>query len=229
MALGSVLFLALLLRPIVAQLGSAGQAIERTCIAIAAWSALALVLCETATVALQTAVLVGTVDLSLARRAAREFRRRRAGEGDRGGADRADPVRTRAARADDAAAGARRDRAGRGDADHACRRAARSPHAAAAGGVPAPVRRGDLDRRHSVLPGGAQPRAERAVMAADRRAVLAHVDGRRRLHRGERPDHEHRLYRRLGGLLRHRLWRDGRCQDRDVPDAARLSAAATSC
>ena len=36
MALGSVLFLALLLRPIVAHLGSAGQAIERTCIAIAA-------------------------------------------------------------------------------------------------------------------------------------------------------------------------------------------------
>ena len=66
MALGGVLFLALLLRPIVAHLGSAGQGIERSCIAIAAWSALALVICEAATVALQSAVLVGTVDLSIA-------------------------------------------------------------------------------------------------------------------------------------------------------------------
>jgi putative copper resistance protein D len=64
-ALGSVLFLALLLRPIVARLGPAGEHIERTCTAIAAWSALALVLCEAATVALQSAVLIGTVDLSL--------------------------------------------------------------------------------------------------------------------------------------------------------------------
>ena len=50
MALGSVLFLALLLRPIVANLGSTGPGIERGCIAIAAWSALALVVCEAATV-----------------------------------------------------------------------------------------------------------------------------------------------------------------------------------
>ena len=90
MALGGVLFIALLLRPIVARLGSAGQGIERTCIAITAWSALALVLCEAATVALQSAVLVGTVDLSIARRAARGVRHRRPGEGDRRGADRAD-------------------------------------------------------------------------------------------------------------------------------------------
>ena len=65
-ALGSVLFLALLLRPMVAQLGAAGQGTERTCTAIAAWSALALVLCEATTVALQTAVLVGTVDITVA-------------------------------------------------------------------------------------------------------------------------------------------------------------------
>jgi copper resistance protein D len=65
-ALGSVLFLALLLRPMVAQLGAAGQGTERTCTAIAAWGALALVLCEATTVALQTAVLVGTVDLTVA-------------------------------------------------------------------------------------------------------------------------------------------------------------------
>ena len=65
-ALGGVLFIALLLRPIVSQLGSTGQGIERTCTAIAAWSALALVLCEAASVTLQSAVLVSTVDLSLA-------------------------------------------------------------------------------------------------------------------------------------------------------------------
>lgn len=65
-ALGSVLYLTLLLRPIVDQLGSAGQRVERACTAIASWSALALVLCEAATVALQSAALVGTVDLSVA-------------------------------------------------------------------------------------------------------------------------------------------------------------------
>ncbi len=62
---GAVLFLALLLHPLVANLGSVGQRIERICIAIAAWSALGLVLCEAITVALQSAVLIGTVDLSL--------------------------------------------------------------------------------------------------------------------------------------------------------------------
>jgi copper resistance protein D len=65
-ALGGVLFLALLLRPIMTRLGSAGPDIERSCLALTAWSALALVLCEAATVALQTAVLVGTVDLTIA-------------------------------------------------------------------------------------------------------------------------------------------------------------------
>jgi putative copper resistance protein D len=65
-SLGGVLFLALALRPIVPQLGSAAAGIERGCIAIAAWSALALVLCEAATVALQSAVLVGTLDLPIA-------------------------------------------------------------------------------------------------------------------------------------------------------------------
>ncbi len=65
-ALGGVLFIALLMRPLVSRLGSTGQAIERTCVSIAAWSALAMVLCEVATVTLQSAVLVGTVDLSIA-------------------------------------------------------------------------------------------------------------------------------------------------------------------
>jgi putative copper resistance protein D len=65
-ALGGVLFIVLLVRPLLPHLGSTGQDIERTCTAIAAWSALALVLCEAATVGLQAAVLMGTVDLSLA-------------------------------------------------------------------------------------------------------------------------------------------------------------------
>ena len=221
MALGGVLFLALLLRPIVAHLGVAGQGIERTCIAIAAWSALALVLCEAATVALQSAVLVGTVDLSIADTLRADFAI-------------AGLVKTTAAALIALTLFALGQRApitpllvlaaielAAATLDHACRRAAGSPHAAAAGGVPAPVRRGDLDRRHSVLPGRAWPRPERSVLAHDRRALLAHVDGRRRLHRGERPYHEPGLHRRLGRLLRHRLWRDGRRQDRDVPDAAR--------
>jgi copper resistance protein D len=65
-ALGGVLFIALLMRPLVSRLGSAGQGIERTCISIAAWSALAVVLCEAVSVTLQCAVLVSTVDLSIA-------------------------------------------------------------------------------------------------------------------------------------------------------------------
>ena len=65
MALGGVLFLALLARPLAPRLGSVGQGIERGCARITAWSAIALLVCEGATVALQTAVLVGTVDLSI--------------------------------------------------------------------------------------------------------------------------------------------------------------------
>src|SRR3954467_2125546 len=65
MALGGVLFLVLLLHPIVPQLGSSGQSIQRACIAITAWSAIALTLCEAATVALQATVLAGTVDLPI--------------------------------------------------------------------------------------------------------------------------------------------------------------------
>ena len=65
MTLGGVLFLALVARPFAARLGSAGQRIEHDCARITAWSAVALLACEIATVALQTAVLVGTVDLSI--------------------------------------------------------------------------------------------------------------------------------------------------------------------
>jgi copper resistance protein D len=65
MTLGGVFFIAFLLRPFASRLGVVGQSIERTSIAIAACSAMALVLCEVTTIALQGAVLIGTVDLSL--------------------------------------------------------------------------------------------------------------------------------------------------------------------
>ncbi len=73
MALGGVLFLALLVRPLAPRLGIAGQRIERECTRFTAWSAIALLLCEALTVALQAAVLIGTVDLSLRDVLAAEF------------------------------------------------------------------------------------------------------------------------------------------------------------
>jgi putative copper resistance protein D len=65
-ALGSVLFLVLLVRPVMARLGASEQSIEPAAIATAALSASVLALCEAAAVALQTVVLVSTVDLSVA-------------------------------------------------------------------------------------------------------------------------------------------------------------------
>ncbi|MDR3474418.1 MAG: CopD family protein [Devosia sp.] len=65
MALGGVLFLTLLARPLAPRLGSVGDAILDGTARIAGWSAIALLLAEAATVALQTAVLMDTVDLSL--------------------------------------------------------------------------------------------------------------------------------------------------------------------
>jgi putative copper resistance protein D len=65
MAVGSVLFLALLARPLAPSLGVAGASILRDTARIAAWSAVGLVACEAATVALQGAVLMDTVELSL--------------------------------------------------------------------------------------------------------------------------------------------------------------------
>ncbi len=63
MTLGGVLFIALLARPLQRPLGPPGEAILAGCGRITAWSALGLVLCEASTVAMQAAVLVGTVDL----------------------------------------------------------------------------------------------------------------------------------------------------------------------
>jgi putative copper resistance protein D len=62
MALGGVIFLVFLALPLAGRIGP-GVAVDTA--RIAAWSALALIVCEAATVALQAAVLTDTVDLSL--------------------------------------------------------------------------------------------------------------------------------------------------------------------
>ncbi len=62
MALGGVLFLVLLARPL---LRVVGTGVPRRTAAIAAWSALGLAGAEAATVALQTAVLAGTLDIGV--------------------------------------------------------------------------------------------------------------------------------------------------------------------
>ncbi len=64
MAVGGVLFLVGLVRPFAATLPDGAALARRTGI-IAGWSALALVACELLAVALQAAVLMGSVDLSL--------------------------------------------------------------------------------------------------------------------------------------------------------------------
>ena len=61
--LGALLFLVLLARPLAPTLGTPASLVLRGTVCVAAWSAAALVLCEAATVALQTAVLIGTLDL----------------------------------------------------------------------------------------------------------------------------------------------------------------------
>ncbi len=63
-ALGGVLFLLLLARPLAAELPG-GHGIARSTAVIAGWSALALVACEGLTLALQAAVLASTVELTL--------------------------------------------------------------------------------------------------------------------------------------------------------------------
>jgi putative copper resistance protein D len=73
MALGGVFFLALLARPLAPRLGIAGAAVVRGTQQIAAWSAIALLLCEATTVALQTAVLAGTIDLPVTEVLAAQF------------------------------------------------------------------------------------------------------------------------------------------------------------
>ena len=62
MALGGVLFLVLLARPL---LRSIGTGVPRRTAVLAAWSAVALAVTETMTVALQAAVLMGTLDIGI--------------------------------------------------------------------------------------------------------------------------------------------------------------------
>src|SRR5580692_7380586 len=62
MALGGVLFLVFLARPL---LRSIGTGVPRRTAALAAWSAVALAVTETLTVALQAAVLMGTLDIGI--------------------------------------------------------------------------------------------------------------------------------------------------------------------
>ena len=64
LALGGVLFLLLLARPLAAELTGGGTIARRTRL-IAGWAALGLVLSEALTLALQAAVLISTVELSL--------------------------------------------------------------------------------------------------------------------------------------------------------------------
>ncbi|GGF06821.1 copper resistance protein [Aliidongia dinghuensis] len=66
MALGGILFLIFLARPFADALGTVGDDILRRTRRIAGWAAVALIVCEAATIALQGAVLIGTVDLSFA-------------------------------------------------------------------------------------------------------------------------------------------------------------------
>jgi putative copper resistance protein D len=62
MAVGGALFLVLLARPL---LRAIGTGVQRRTTTMAAWSAVGLAIAATSTVALQTAVLVGTVDIGL--------------------------------------------------------------------------------------------------------------------------------------------------------------------
>jgi copper resistance protein D len=72
-AVGGVFFLALLVRPLASRLGRAGQGIAAGTALIAGLGALALLLSEAATVALQAAVLMDTVDLTLRQVLTAEF------------------------------------------------------------------------------------------------------------------------------------------------------------
>jgi putative copper resistance protein D len=71
--LGAVLFLAFLARPLAPRLGRTGQGIAAGTARLAGYAAIALVLSEAATVALQAAVLMDAVDLSVRQVMTAEF------------------------------------------------------------------------------------------------------------------------------------------------------------
>ena len=84
MAIGRVLFLVLLARPFAPRLAEGAEIARRTA-RLAAWSALALALCEGLSVAMQCAVLMDTLELPLTGVLGAEFRGRRAAEDGGGG------------------------------------------------------------------------------------------------------------------------------------------------
>jgi putative copper resistance protein D len=63
MALGGVLVIAFLARPLAARLGAPGAALLRGSARLTAWAAVGMVLCSAGAVALEAAALVGTIDL----------------------------------------------------------------------------------------------------------------------------------------------------------------------
>ena len=71
--LGGLLFLVFLARPLGGSLGMAAGSIQAGTARIAAWSAVALILCEMLSLSMQTAVLVGTVDLTVVQVAGASF------------------------------------------------------------------------------------------------------------------------------------------------------------
>jgi copper resistance protein D len=214
MALGSVLFIALALRPVASRLGSAGRDLEGICIRAAVWSAVALVISEIISVILQVTVLVGTVDLSIVNALHADFAiaamlkiaaaalialtlyalRQRA------------PIAALLALAVIELAGA-----------------TLTTHAAARLDYRTPLLlvEGLHQLGAAIWIGGIPACPEPADMAADRFTFLAYVDGGCRLYPAERDHDEHPVYRRLVGFLWHCLRRDGRGQDRHVPHAAR--------
>jgi putative copper resistance protein D len=64
MTLGGVMFLALLVRPLARRLGRESDDLPRRCERLSAFAALAMAACSAAGVALETAALVGTLDIS---------------------------------------------------------------------------------------------------------------------------------------------------------------------
>ena len=222
MALGGVLFLALLARPLAPALGAPARADPaRHACASPPGARVALVLCEAATVALQTAVLVGTVDLPVGDVLAANFAV-------------AGLVKTAAAGA--AAGGAAAAR--RGARRLRCclcwslsswppRRSPRMPRPGwttarrcwrSSSCTSSARRSGSAAFRASCwrCACARDGAAWRRIGARFSRMSMAGVG----LHRGQRHHHVRRLYRRLAGLLRHRLRRDGRRQDRHAADAA---------
>ncbi|MBV9785503.1 MAG: CopD family protein [Acidisphaera sp.] len=73
MALGSTLFVVCLARPLAARLGASGRCVVRDSTGIAFWSAIGLIVCLALDLAMQSAVLVGTIDLTFGQALGADF------------------------------------------------------------------------------------------------------------------------------------------------------------